>query len=152
LARLQKHSSEPILHSRVELIGTGHHRHGAFELHLEANVPGHTLTDTRQGAYVLPLIVEAFQALDRQIREHSGQKQQQVKVHEDYTHKGRIARLFPEEEFGFIATPDGTEVYFHSHSLKRGVFEKLSEGAAVEFGLEEGDKGPQATWVLLVEG
>jgi cold shock CspA family protein len=152
LARLQKHSSEPILHARVELIGTGHHRHGAFELHLAANVPGHTLTVTRQGEYVLPLIVEAFNALDRQIREHSGAKQQQVKIHEEHVHKGRIARLFPEEEFGFIATPDGAEVYFHAHALKRGVFEKLTEGLAVEFGQEEGDKGPQATWVLAVEG
>ena len=152
LELLQKHSSETILHARVEVMGTGHHRHGAFEIHLAANVPGHTLTVTRQGEYVLPLIVEAFNALDRRLREHSGQKQQQVKVHEEYVHRGRIARLFPEEEYGFIATPDGTEVYFHSHSLKRGVFEKLTEGAAVEFGREEGDKGPQATWVLVVEG
>lgn len=152
LARLQKHCSETILHARVELIGTGHHRHGAFEIHLAANLPGHTLTVARQGAYVLPLIVEAFNALDRQLREHSGQRQQQVKVHEDHIHQGRIASLFMEEEYGFIVTPEGTEVYFHAHALKRGVFEKLKEGAAVEFGREEGEKGPQATWVQVVEG
>jgi cold shock CspA family protein/ribosome-associated translation inhibitor RaiA len=150
--RLQKHSYEPILHARVELIGTGHHRHGAFEIHLAANVPGHTLTVTRQGEYVLPLIVEAFNALDRQVRDHAGQKHQQVKVHEEHVHQGRITRLFPEEEYGFIATPDGTEVYFHTNALKRGRLEDLSEGVAVEFGQEEGEKGPQATWVLVVEG
>ncbi len=152
LARLQKHSNEPILHARVELIGTAHHRHGAFEIHLAANVPGQTLTVTRQGEYVLPVIVEAFNALDRRIRDHSGAKQQQVKAHEEYIHKGRVARLFPEEGYGFIATPGGAEVYFHSHALKRGVFEKLTEGLAVEFGQEEGDQGPQASWVQVVEG
>jgi cold shock CspA family protein/ribosome-associated translation inhibitor RaiA len=151
LERLQKHSTEPILHARVELIGTAHHRHGAFEIHLAANVTGHTLTLTRQGELVLPLIVEAFNALDRRLREYSSQRQQQVKVHEEHIHQGRIARLFPEEEFGFIAAPDGTEIYFHANSLKQGIIEDLSEGAAVEFGQEEGDKGPQATWVRMID-
>lgn len=151
LARLQKHTDEPILHARVELIGTGHHRHGAFEIHLVASLTGHTFTVTSQGEYILPLIVQAFDALDRRLREHSGQKHQQVKVHEEHVHHGRIARLFPEEDFGFIATPDGGEVYFHAHSLKAGLFEKLAEGLAVEFGQEEGDKGPQASWVLVIE-
>lgn len=74
LARLQKHTHEPILHARVELIGTGHHRRGAFEIHLVTSLPGHTLTVTRQGEYVLPLIVEAFKTLDRRLREPSRQK------------------------------------------------------------------------------
>jgi cold shock CspA family protein/ribosome-associated translation inhibitor RaiA len=151
LARLQKHTQEPILHARVELIGTGHHRHGAFEIHLVTSLPGQTLTVTRQGEYVLPLIVEAFKTLDRRLREHSRQKHHQVKVHQEHSHRGRIARLFPDEDYGFIATPDGGEVFFHANSLKKGVFEKLSEGVPVEFGQEQGDKGPQATWVQLVE-
>jgi ribosomal subunit interface protein len=151
LERLQKHSFETILHARVEVIGTGHHRHGAFEIHLAANVAGKTLTVTRQGEYVLPLIVEAFNALDRRLREHSSQRQQQVKAHGEYIHRGRISRLFPEEEFGFIAATDGTDVYFHANALKRGLFEHLAEGVAVEFGQEEGDQGPQAIWVQVVE-
>jgi ribosomal subunit interface protein len=151
LARLQKHSFEPILHARVELVGTGHHRQGNFEIQLVANVAGKTLTVARQGEYVLPLIVEAFNALDRRLREYSNQRQQQVKAHADYIHRGRIARLFPEEEYGFIAAPGGTDVYFHANALRRGLFEHLAEGVAVEFGQEEGDQGPQATWVQVVE-
>ena len=151
LERLQKHSYEPILHARVELTGTGHHRHGAFEIQLVANVAGQTLTVARQGEYVLPLIVDAFNALDRRLREYSSQRQQQVKVHAENIHRGRIARLFPEEEYGFITAPDGTDVYFHANALKRGLIEHLKEGAVVEFGQEEGDQGPQATWVQVVE-
>jgi len=151
LDRLEKHTSEPILHVRVELIGTGHHRHGAFEIHLVASLPHHTLTVKSQGEYVLPLIVEAFKSLDRRLREHSRIRQQKVKVHEEHIWRGQIARVFPEEEYGFIATPAGTDVYFHANALKKGAFEKLKEGIAVEFGQEEGDKGPQATWVRVVE-
>jgi len=151
LEKLQKHSLEPILRARVEIIGTAHHHLGAFEIHLVANLPGQTLTVAHQGEFVLPLIVEAFNALDKQLRESSRQRQQQVKAHEDYIHRGRIARLFLEEEYGFIAAPDGTDVYFHANALKRGLFEHLAEGVAVEFGQEEGDQGPQATWVQVVE-
>jgi ribosomal subunit interface protein len=151
LERLQNHSFETILHARVELVGTGHHRHGAFEIQLVANIAGKTLTVADQGENVLPLIMEAFNALDRRLREYSNQRQQQVKTHAEYIHRGRVARLFPEEEYGFIAAPDGTDVYFHANALKRGLFEHLAEGAAVEFGQEEGDQGPQATWVQVVE-
>jgi cold shock CspA family protein/ribosome-associated translation inhibitor RaiA len=151
LERLQNHSFETILHTRVELVGTGHHRHGPFEIQLVANIAGKTLTVADQGENVLPLIMEAFNALDRRLREYSNQRQQQVKTHAEYIHRGRVARLFPEEEYGFIAAPDGTDVYFHANALKRGLFEHLAEGAAVEFGQEEGDQGPQATWVQVVE-
>ncbi len=149
-ARLQKHTYEPILHARAELIGTAH-RQNNFEIQLVIALPGATLTVNRQGEDLLPLIVAAFDVLDRRLREHARIKQQQVKVHEDQTRRGRIARLIPEEDYGFIATPDGGEVYFHKNALKQGVFEKLSEGLPVEFGQELGDKGPQATWVELTD-
>ncbi len=147
LARLQKHYSAPIQRARVVLIGTGHHRLGAFEVHLVAAIPGQTLTITRQGAMVLPLIVEAFDVLDRRLEEASQHQQQQVKVHEEHAHLGKVVRLFPEEGYGFMETEDGLEVYFHTHALKKGTFKNLTVGQEVRFALEEGEKGPQATWV-----
>jgi cold shock CspA family protein/ribosome-associated translation inhibitor RaiA len=151
LARVQKHFFAPILHARVEIIGTGHHRHGAFEVHLVAAMPGNTLTVTRQGEFVLPLIVEAFDVLDRRLEEHSHIRQQKVKAHEEYAQQGQILKLFPEEDYGFIETADGLEVYFHANALKKGIFETLAVGRRVEFGVESGEKGPQATWVRVVE-
>ena len=65
LARLQKHYHDPILHARVEIIGTAHHRLGAFEAHLVVSIPGDTITIVRQGEMVMPLMVEAFDVLDR---------------------------------------------------------------------------------------
>jgi cold shock CspA family protein len=147
LARLQKHYHDPILHARVEIIGTPHHRLGAFEVHLVVNVPGDTITLMRQGDLVMPLVVEAFDALDRRLSQHSQVVQQQVKVHAEVAEHGRVARLFPEDEYGFIETADGPEVYFHAHALKKGKFSNLAPGTAVKFAQEPGDKGPQAIWV-----
>lgn len=149
LARLQKHYLNPILHARAEIIGTAHHRHGAFEIHLVASVAGDTITVTRQGELVLSLIVEALDVLDRRLEEHSHIQQQKVKAHEEFAQHGKILRLFPEKDFGFIETPDGLEVFFHAHAVKKGHFHSLTPGQTVKFAMEEGEKGPQATWVRV---
>ncbi|MBW1918095.1 MAG: HPF/RaiA family ribosome-associated protein [Deltaproteobacteria bacterium] len=151
LERLQKHYYDPILHARVEIIGSGHHRHGAFEIHLLISIPGDTITLTREGEFVLPLIVEAFDALDRSLEEHSHIRQRMVKAHEDHAQLGKILRLFPEEDYGFIETTDGLEVYFHAHAVRKGSFDKLKIGEPVKLALESGDKGPQAIWVLPLD-
>ncbi len=151
LAHLAGQAHDPILHARVELIGTGHHRRGAFEIHLVVSVAGHTLTVRHQGEHVMPLIVEAFKALNRQVREHARIIQQKVKVHEESRQYGKIARLFPEEDFGFIETLEGLEVYFHANAVKKGSFKALREGMKVEFSQERGESGPQAAWVRPVE-
>jgi cold shock CspA family protein/ribosome-associated translation inhibitor RaiA len=150
LARLQKHYHDPILHARVEIIGTGHHRLGAFEVHLVVTVPGDTITLLRQGEMVMPLVVEAFDALDRRLAEHSQVVQQKVKTHEEFVQHGRVARLFPDDDYGFIETEDGLEVYFHAHAVKHGKFAHLTPGTPVTFAQETGDQGPQAIWVQPV--
>lgn len=150
LARLQKHYHDPILHARVELIGTAHHRLGAFEVHLVVSVTGDTITILRQGDLVLPLLVEAFDVLDRRLLQHARVQQQEVKSHEEFVRHGRVLRLFPEGDYGFIETEDGLEVYFHAHAVKKGKFADLTPGTEVRFAQEAGDQGPQAVWVQPV--
>jgi cold shock CspA family protein/ribosome-associated translation inhibitor RaiA len=147
LARLQKHYRDPILHARVEIIGTRHHHLGAFEVHLVVSVAGDTKVIIRQGDLVHPLLVEAFDVLDRWLLERSHLVQQEVKIHEEVGRHGRVLKLFPEKDYGFIVTEDGLEVYFHAHAVKKGKFESLKPGMEVKFGQEAGDQGPQATWV-----
>jgi cold shock CspA family protein/ribosome-associated translation inhibitor RaiA len=150
LARLQKHYHDPILHARVEIIGTAHHRLGAFEVHLIVTVPGDTITLRRQGDMVMPLVVEAFDALDRRLAEHAQVIQQKVKTHAEFVQHGRVARLFPDDDYGFIEADDGLEVYFHAHAVKHGKFAHLTPGTPVTFAQEAGDQGPQAIWVQPV--
>jgi cold shock CspA family protein len=151
LARLQKHYSDPILHARVEIIGTRHHHLGAFEVHLVASVARDTKVIIRQGDLVHPLLVEAFDVLDRWLLERSHLEKQEVKIHEEVARHGRVQKLFPEKDYGFIVTDDGLEVYFHAHAVKKGKFAHLKPGMEVKFGQETGDQGPQATWVQPVK-
>jgi cold shock CspA family protein/ribosome-associated translation inhibitor RaiA len=147
LARLQKHYKDPILHARVEIIGTPHHNLGAYEVHLIVNVPGDTITVSQQGDLVMPLVLGAFDSLDRRLRQHSQVVQQQVKSHADDVEHGRVVRLFPDDDYGFIETTGGLEVYFHAHAVKKGKFSHLAPGTEVKFAHETGDQGPQAIWV-----
>jgi cold shock CspA family protein/ribosome-associated translation inhibitor RaiA len=150
LAKIQKHAYTPILHARVTVIGTRHHRHGAFEIHIVLMVPGDTIVMTRQGEYVLPMVVEAFKALDRQVKEYSKVRQEEVKPPTTQVQRGRIVRVFPAEGYGFLETPDMLEVYFHANAVRNGNIKDLPEGMKVEFDQEMGEKGPQATWVKAV--
>ena len=147
LARLEEHYMGPVLHARVEIIGTRHHHLGAFEVHLVVSVTGDTITIIRQGEFVPPLLVEAFDALDRRLLEHSRIQQQIVKTHEEHAQRGKVIRLFPGGGYGFIEDQEGAEIYFHANALKNGKFEKLAPGTEVKFAPEEGEKGLQAVWV-----
>jgi cold shock CspA family protein/ribosome-associated translation inhibitor RaiA len=151
LARLQKHYHDPILHARVEIIGTAHHKLGAFQVQLVMVVPGDTITLGRSGELVVPLLMEAFDALDRRLRQHSQAIQHQVKTHAPGgARHGRVVRLFLDDGYGFIERDDGLEVYFHAHAVKKGKFKELTPGTAVIFAQERGEQGPQATWVQPV--
>jgi cold shock CspA family protein len=61
-----------------------------------------------------------------------------------------VARIDVAGEFGFIATADGREIYFHKNSVLNGGFARLKPGTAVAFAEEDGEKGPQASTVRLL--
>jgi cold shock CspA family protein/ribosome-associated translation inhibitor RaiA len=149
LARLQNRYNDPIVNARVEIIGTGHHRQGQFEIRIIATIPGNVLTVTRQGELVPPLIIESFDVLDRRLQETSDTRQQKVKNHVETAVTGKILRIFTDEDYGFIEVSDGTEVYFHANAVKKGKFDNLQVGQKVKLAWDEGLKGPQATWVRL---
>ena len=69
-----------------------------------------------------------------------------MKVHQAPP-EARIARLFPDEGYGFIETADGREVYFHKNSVVGERFERLEVGKEVRFVEEHGENGPQASTV-----
>jgi CspA family cold shock protein len=46
--------------------------------------------------------------------------------------------------YGFIAQSDGPDVFVHQTSILMDGHRTLSEGQAVEFDVEQGQKGPQA--------
>jgi cold shock CspA family protein len=73
----------------------------------------------------------------------------EVKLHEVEAH-GRVSKISAAEDHGFIATPDGGEIYFHRNSVIDNAFDRLSVGSEVRFAEELGEKGAQASTVHLI--
>lgn len=51
--------------------------------------------------------------------------------------------------FGFIERAGGKDVFVHFSAIQGAGFRNLQEGQQVDFNVEEGPKGPQATDVTL---
>ncbi len=52
--------------------------------------------------------------------------------------------------YGFIAREGGPDVFVHFTAIQADGFRTLEEGQKVEFTIEQGQKGPQASNVILV--
>jgi len=65
--------------------------------------------------------------------------------------KGKVKKLVSERGFGFIEDAEGKELFFHRSALEGVEFESLNDGQEVEFDVEQGDKGPRAVNVHLVQ-
>lgn len=52
--------------------------------------------------------------------------------------------------YGFIEREDGEDVFVHFSAIQSEGYRNLEEGQRVEFNVEEGPKGPQATNVTVV--
>ena len=68
--------------------------------------------------------------------------------------RGHVVRLFEaledDEDYGFLETEDGREVYFHRNTVLGKHFDELEIGTLVRFSEEPGDFGPQASAVTII--
>jgi cold shock CspA family protein/ribosome-associated translation inhibitor RaiA len=130
-----------------------HHRKGGpFKVRIDMRAPQAELSVTRQDAEDLAVAVrEAFDAARRRLEDHLRELRRSVKAHE-LPSVARVARIFPKDGYGFLETPEGREIYFHSNSVLDGHFNDLEPGTAVRFSEEEGEQGPQASTVAIAGG
>lgn len=126
---------QPSLHSSMQQIDEER-----SVKHLELKAPHKSL---RQA------INDAFHAAGRRLQDYARRQRGDVKTHEPAA-RGRVSKLLPEAGYGFLETPGGREIYFHSNSVLNGFFDRLKIGMVVVFTEEEGEKGPQASTVRLV--
>lgn len=59
--------------------------------------------------------------------------------------KGTVKWFNNQKGYGFISDEQGNDVFVHYSGLNMDGFKSLEEGAAVEFEVVNGAKGPQAT-------
>ena len=52
--------------------------------------------------------------------------------------------------YGFLAREGGADVFVHFSAIQGEGFKNLEEGQKVEFAVEQGPKGPQASNVVVI--
>jgi CspA family cold shock protein len=62
---------------------------------------------------------------------------------------GVVKWFNPDKGYGFIARPDGEDVFVHFSAITMEGYKSLQEGQRVEFEVVQGDKGLQAANVQL---
>lgn len=134
----------------VDTPGRHHQRGGPYSVRIEIHVPGAALVADRTQEEDLESAVQAaFDAARRRLEDYARRQRGTEKAHEERP-TAVIARLNPRGGYGFLATSDGREVYFHENSVLPPGFSHLHVGAEVRFLEELGTEGPQATTVEFV--
>ncbi len=133
------------------------HKGKQYHVRIELRVPGAELVGSRdpgddsahEDVYVA--VRDAFDAIARQLEDYARKLRGDVKTHETPV-QGRVVRLFPDEGYGFVATTDGREIYFHRNSVVNGSFDTLEAGTPVQIAVAEGEspQGPQASTVRSI--
>ncbi len=62
--------------------------------------------------------------------------------------RGKVKWFSNHKGFGFITTDSGTDVFVHHSAIVGEGYKSLDEGQEVEFEVEKGPKGEQATKVV----
>lgn len=131
-----------------------HHRNGApYHVRIELDVPGAAIVvgdaPSQDPALVHAevAIQDGFRLAGRRLQEYARRVAGEVKTHESLP-TATVAVL--KDDYGFLRTDDGSEIYFHRNSVLNDAFDRLEAGSVVRFTEEEGEKGPQASSVSLV--
>jgi cold shock CspA family protein len=133
-----------------------HHREGrSYSVRVDIRVPGgeiivnrdHHLDHAHKDVFVA--LRDSFAAARRRLEDHVRRQRGNEKVHAVRS-QGHVSQIFPLQGYGFIESPDGREIYFHSHAMSDRDFQLVDIGSSVFYSEEEGDEGPQAAFVQFV--
>lgn len=66
--------------------------------------------------------------------------------------KGTVKWFNNQKGYGFIQDESGKDIFVHYTGLNMPSFKSLEEGNEVEFDIVQGEKGPQASNVVKLQG
>jgi len=125
-----------------------------FRVRIEIGVPGgkrlvvgRDPRESRVHEDLVAAVHAAFSEVRRQLEDRVRRLDHRVKTRLPPP-RARVARVFPEEGYGFLRTPEGREIYFHERSVVGGGFDRLEVGVSVRYAEEMGREGPQASSVV----
>jgi ribosomal subunit interface protein len=133
------------------------HRQGKhIRVRVELSVPGAKLVvgrdpaESEQHEDLSAALNAAFREARRQLEDHARRRDHRSRPesHEEPA-RAKVSRIFRKEGYGFLATPDGREVYFDARSVLGDGFRKMRVGSPVRYAEEAGDEGPQASTVAV---
>jgi cold shock CspA family protein/ribosome-associated translation inhibitor RaiA len=120
-----------------------------YNIRIDMTVPGREIAIKNKPDKDLDIAIrEAFEAAQRKLEDYVRKLRGDIKHREGSPH-GVISSVFPDEGYGFLSTDDGREIYFHQNSVLENKFKNIKAGSLVRYKEEEGEKGPQASTVVL---
>lgn len=100
----------------------------------------------------LPVLIRrTFDAARRELEKVVEKQRREVKLHAEQETQAVVEKIFREQDYGFLRTLDGEQIYFHKNSLLHNHWERLRVGNGVRYTPELGEKGLQASTVELVD-
>lgn len=148
LSKLTKYNID-LIHIRITLEKDLHHQKGNDCARIVLLVPGNTLVANKTDDTLENALFKAFDAIERELKDYIKERQVHAIKPPATQPRGAVSQIFKDKGYGFILTEEGREVYFHKNSVRGVSFENLEVGIPVEFDLEEGRNGPQATRVAV---
>lgn len=98
------------------------------------------------------VINRAFDKVQRQLEDHGDIRQGAVKAHASDGVSGRVIRMFPEQNYGFVEIAGSADLYFTRNAVVSGSYDTLQVGQTVRVTVatDEGPMGPQASSVRVI--
>jgi cold shock CspA family protein len=78
-------------------------------------------------------------------------QRKEIKTHPQNQVNGFIEKIFRDDDYGFIRSIAGQQIYFHKNSSLHNEWDRLQVGTGVRFVEETGDKGLQASSLEIVD-
>lgn len=72
--------------------------------------------------------------------------------HEGHRHEGTVKWFNEQKGYGFITQENGPDLFAHFRAITGSGYKTLREGDRVKFDITQGNKGPQAENIEVVDG